>query len=129
MEKTTQQSKGKILTERLISIVCILFLLFDAITKIFKESHSVSGTISLGFSENFVQVIGILGLICTIFYIIPRTAVIGALLLTAYMGGAVSIMVRAGQPFYFPIVFAILIWLGLYLRDRRINNLFSKGNF
>lgn len=127
MEKTTSTantSKGKIWTGRITSIICVLFLLFDAGGKLFKESHSVAGTIALGFTENYVQVIGTILLICTIIFIIPRTAIIGAVLLTGYLGGAIAIMLRAGIPFYFPVVFGILIWLGLFLRDNRVKYLF-----
>jgi hypothetical protein len=125
METTSsaQPSKGNIWTGRVISIICVLFLLFDAGGKIFKESHSVAGTLALGFTENHIAVIGTILLICTIIFIIPRTAIIGAILLTAYLGGAVAIMLRAGVPLYFPVVFGILIWLGLYLRDKRVSAL------
>ena len=92
-----------------------------------KESHSVKGTIFLGYGENMVQVIGTILLVCTVIYIIPRTAILGAILITGYLGGAVAIMIRVGQPAYFPIVFAILVWLSLYLRDGKVKSLFNFG--
>lgn len=112
-------SKTALWAGRIISAICILFLLFDAIGKIIKETHTIQACIPLGIPENTIQAIGIILLICTIFYIIPRTSVFGALLLTGYLGGATAIMVRAGQPVYFSLVFALLVWLGLYLRDSR----------
>ena len=62
-------------------------------------------------------------LACVLLYVIPQTAVLGAILLTGYLGGAVATHVRAGEPFWFPIIFGILIWLGLVLRDARIRAL------
>lgn len=120
---TTQQSGKAVWTGRIISGLCILFLLFDAIGKIVKESHSVEGSIQLGWPEHLIQPIGITLLICTILYSIPRTAFIGAILLTGYLGGAVAIMVRAGQPLYFALVFGILVWIGLYFRNPKLKTL------
>jgi hypothetical protein len=107
----------------IISGICILFLVFDAVMKIIKEIHSIQGSVQLGWPEPLIQPIGIVLLICTILYAVPRTAFIGALSLTAYLGGAVAIMVRAGQPLYFAVVFGVLVWIGLYLRDAKIQTL------
>src|SRR5690349_7086699 len=120
---TTQQSAKAVWTGRIINGLCILFLLFDAIGKIIKESHSIEGSVQLGWPEHLVQPIGIVLLICTILYAIPRTAFIGAILLTGYLGGAVAIMVRAGQPLYFALVFEILVWIGLFLRSPKLKAL------
>lgn len=108
------------LTGKIISILCILFLLVDAGGKVIKESHHMEGSIALGWPADQVQSIGIALLISTILYIIPRTAILGAILLTGYLGGAIAIMVRAGQPLYFAAVFGVLVWAGLYLRDERV---------
>jgi len=129
METTSSQttektpSKTAVWIGRIISGICILFLLFDAIGKIVKESHSISGSIALGIPENTIQGIGAALLICTIVHLVPRTAILGAILLTGYLGGAIAIMVRAGQPVYFALVFGILVWLGLYLRNAKIKSL------
>lgn len=122
MEKT---SKGKLWTGRIISGICVLFFLFDAGGKLFREAHSVTGTTALGFPDQSVTTIGAILLICTIIYLIPRTTILGALLITGYLGGALASMLRAGLPFYFPIVFGILFWVGLYLRDSRARALLS----
>jgi len=120
---TSQQSVKAVWTGRIISSLCILFLLFDAIGKIVKESHSIEGSVQLGWPEHLIQPIGIALLICTILYVFPRTAFIGAILLTGYLGGAIAIMVRAGQPLYFALVFGILVWIGLFFRNPKLKAL------
>lgn len=102
---------------RVINWLVILFLLMDAIMKIALNHYHIEGTTNLGFNESAVQPIGILLLICTILYIIPATKLIGAILLTGYLGGAVAIMARVGEPFYFPLTFGIVIWLTIFLRN------------
>lgn len=117
---TTQNltlSKASLRGGWIISGFCILFLLFDAITKIIKEEHSVKASVQLGWPEHHIQGIGIALLISTILYLVPRTAILGAILLTGYLGGAIAIMLRAEQQLYFALVFGVLVWLGLYLRD------------
>jgi hypothetical protein len=118
----SRTGKG-VLAGKIISALCILFLLFDAIMKVIKESHSIEGSAQLGWPVDQVQSIGIVLLISTILYIIPRTAILGAILITGYLGGAIAIMVRAGQPLYFALVFGILVWAGLYLRDENLRKL------
>ena len=86
----TTHSKGKFWFGWIISGLCILFLLVDAIMKIAKTAPSMQGSAQLGWPESSVQGIGILLLLCTILYIIPRTAVLGAVLLTGYLGGAIA---------------------------------------
>lgn len=122
---SNQPTRASLWTGRIISGLCILFFLFDAIGKIIKEIHSIKGSVAVGLPENTIQGIGITLLICTILYLIPRTAIFGAILLTGYLGGAIAIMVRANMPVYFAGVFAILTWLGLYLRDSRVRTLLS----
>jgi sorbitol-specific phosphotransferase system component IIC len=106
-----------------ISILCILFLLFDAIMKIIGERHSIEGSAQLGWPVEKVSALGILLLICTVIYAIPRTLILGAILLTAYLGAATAIMVRVGSPFYFPVIFGILVWAGPFLRVPKLRGL------
>ena len=120
-------SKGSLWTGRIITGLCLLFLLFDAIMKIIKEIHSIEGSAKLGWPVEDVQGLGIVLLLCTIIYMIPRLAVVGAILLTAYLGGAIAIMVRVQESYWFPIVFAILIWAGLYFRNEKFRALISSG--
>ena len=126
METLKPLSKGALWSGWIISILCILFLLFDSITKVLKTVQTMEGSAQIGWPENYIQGLGFVLLICTILYIIPRTAVLGAILLTGYLGGATAIMARMaapGHPYLFPVIFGILVWAGLYLRDRRLQNL------
>jgi hypothetical protein len=96
----------------------LLFLLFDALPKVVQMDFAVEGSAEFGYSESMVSVIGITLLACTILYVVPRTAVLGAVLMTGYLGGAVASSIVAEEGlFYFPIIFGVFVWLGLYLRD------------
>ena len=110
-----------------ITAIPTLFLLLDAVGKLVKPEPVVTGTVELGYPETVIVPLGIVLLICTILYAIPMTSVLGAILLTGYLGGAVAIHVRAGSPLFthmlFPIYLGIFIWLGLYLRDIRLRSL------
>jgi hypothetical protein len=119
------QSKGALWAGRIINGLVLLFLLFDAIMKIIKEIHSIEGSAKLGWPVDAVQGLGIVLLIGTVIYMIPRLALFGAVLVTAYLGGAVAIMFRAGQPFFFPIIFGILLWVGYYFRSAKLRMLIS----
>jgi len=112
---------------RVMSGLPILFLLMDAAMKLLKLPMVVDATVKLGYRESTIVPLGIVLLVCTLLYAIPRTAVLGAILLTGYLGGAVATHVRMGEESVFSIVFAIafgvLIWGGLFLRDARIRAL------
>lgn len=119
----TTSSKGMFWTGRIISYICILFLLFDAIMKVIREKHTIEASAKLGWPIETLQPLGFILLICTILYMIPRTAVMGAILLTAYLGGATATSVYAHQPYYFAVIFGILVWAGLYLRHAKLRSL------
>lgn len=110
----------------LMSGLVIAFLLFDAGIKLVPLDVVIKTTTELGYppSSEFARGLGILTLLCTALYAFPRTAMLGAILLTAYMGGAIATHVRVGSPFFTHILFgaylALLIWGGLFLRDPRI---------
>ena len=110
-----------------ISAIPTLFLLMDAVGKFIKPEAVVTGTVELGYPESVIFPLGIVLLICTILYAIPKTSVLGAILLTGYLGGAVATHVRIGSPLFthmlFPVYLGIMIWLGLYLRDIRLREL------
>ena len=113
-------SKGSLWAARIISGLVALFFLFDGGMKLVKAEFVVKETERLGYRESTIVPIGVVLIVCTIIYLIPRTAVLGAILLTAYLGGAVATHVRAGEPVFsivFAIVFGVLLWLGLYLRN------------
>jgi len=88
----------------------------------------VEGTLQLGYPESVILGLGIILLACTVVYLMPRTAILGAILLTGYLGGAVATHVRVGSPLFshvlFPVYLGVLIWGGLYLRDERLRALF-----
>ncbi|MGS2764225.1 DoxX family protein [Sinomicrobium sp. M5D2P9] len=123
MERPKKLSKKMFWAGKIISALLTLFLLLDAIMKIVRATPSVEGTIALGYPENSVVPMGIVLLICTILYIVPRTSVLGAILLTAYLGGATATHFRVEQPVYFAVIFGILVWLGVYLCDERLRTL------
>lgn len=112
---------------RIISALPILFLLMDAVGKFVKPEPVVSGTIALGYNESVILPLGIVLLVCTILYAVPQTTILGAILLTGYLGGAVATHVRIGNPVFthmlFPVYLGIMIWLGIYLRDIRVRSL------
>ncbi|MEZ4712729.1 MAG: DoxX family protein [Caldilineaceae bacterium] len=119
-------STGALWTGRIISALAVLFFLFDGVTKVIKIPQVIESTVQLGYQESHVVLIGILLLLCTAIYVIPQTAVLGAILLTGYLGGAVATHVRAGSgafPIIFTIVFGALVWLGLYLRNPKLREL------
>ena len=124
--QTAPTSKKRLWAGRIISALPALFLLMDGLMKLVKPAPVVEATVGLGYSENVILPIGIVLLICTVLYLIPSTSVLGAILLTGYLGGAVATHVRVGEgpfPVLFPVFFGVLIWLGLYLRDDRLRAL------
>jgi hypothetical protein len=108
---------AKVWTGRVLGTLVTLFLLVDAIGKILLLKPYLEGTAKAGFPVGAVLPIGVVLLVCTILYAVPRTALVGAVLLTAYLGGATATHVRLEQPFVAPVVFGILVWLSLYLRN------------
>ena len=116
----------------IVSALPVLFLLMDAVGKFIKPEPVVTGTIELGYQESVIVPLGVLLLSCTVIYIVPRTAVLGAILLTGYLGGAVATHVRLANPLFthqlFPVYLGALLWLGLYLRDARLRSLLPFRN-
>ncbi len=111
-----------------LSILTILFMLFDAGGKLALESHVVDATTSIGYPLGAIRPIGVIALLCTILYAIPRTAILGAVLLTGFYGGAVASKIRIEDPLFssilFGVYFGLVAWGGLYLRDERLRALF-----
>jgi len=120
-------SKGRLWTGRIMSALPALFLFVDGVGKLLKPTPVVEGTVQLGYPESVLLGLGIVLLTCTVLYVFPRTAVLGAILLTGYLGGAIATHVRVGSPLFshtlFPVYLAALIWGGLYLRDERLRAL------
>src|SRR5215467_13706446 len=118
-------SKAKLWTGRVITILTVAFLLFDTTVKLLNLPVAVEGTVRLGYPARLVVYLGIVELICLAAYLYPRTAVLGALLLTGYLGGATATQVRVEDPwFIFPVVVGVLVWVGLFLRDVRLRRLY-----
>lgn len=129
MQSNTQLdpiSKKALWAGRITSALPALFLLVDAVMKLVKPAPVVEATVGLGYPESVILGLGIVLLASTILYLVPSTAVLGAILLTGYLGGAVATHVRVGEGLFsvlFPVAFGVLIWLGLYLRDDRLRTL------
>lgn len=119
-------SKGSLWAGRIVSGLLVLFLIFDGVTKAIKMAQVVEATVRVGFPESTIAGMGIALLVSTALYVIPRTSVLGAILLTGYLGGATATNVRADTGVFntcFPIIFGVLVWLGLYLRDSHLRAL------
>ncbi len=119
-------SSATLWTGRVLSILPALFLLFDGAMKLVKPAIVVETTVQMGFSESVIFPLGVVLLVCTTLYLVPPTAILGAILLTGYLGGAVATHVLVGHgPFQtlFPVIFGALLWGGLVLRDRRLRSL------
>jgi hypothetical protein len=124
--ETGQGSRGAIWTGRLLTILTALFMALDGVMKIAKPPQVLEANLRLAYPVSTLTGIGIALLACTAVYLIPRTSILGAILLTGYLGGAVASNVRAGSGWFetiFPALFALLIWVGLCLRDRRLRSL------
>lgn len=114
-----------------LTALAIVFLSFDVGTKLFASTAAVEGARQMGFAPYLVPVIGVLGLVCLVLYVIPRTAPLGAILWTAYFGGAVATNLRMELPLFSytlaPVYVAIIVWGALYLRDGRVRGLVRAG--
>src|SRR5262249_51076152 len=119
-------SKGALWTGRVMSALPALFLLLDGAMKLVKPDFVVDATRKLGYSEDVIVPLGVVLLACTVLYLIPQTAVLGAILLTGYLGGAVATHVHHEDSLFeilFPVIFGALLWGGLVLRDPRLRSL------
>jgi len=126
MQPVTQThpvSKKTLWAAYIMSALPVLMLLMSAVMKFVKPAFVVEGFAHLGLSEKLALGLGILELACSIVYVIPVTSVLGAILLTGYLGGAILTHLRVGEPFFMQIIFGVVIWGGLYLRDPRLRAL------
>jgi len=117
---------------RVVTALPVLFLLFDTALKLGNTAPAIAAMPQLGYPPELILPIGLIELFCLILYIVPRTSVIGAVVLTGYLGGAIATHVRIGNPLFshilFPIYIAALLWGGLYLRDARVRALVRSSN-
>ncbi|MDB5296126.1 MAG: rane protein [Phycisphaerales bacterium] len=116
-------SKKALWAGRVVSALPVLALTASGVMKLMKLPAVVEGFAHFGFPEKLIVPIGVLELACAVVYLVPQTAVLGAILLTAYLGGATVTHVRAGEPWFGPVVLGVLAWLGLLLRDARLRPL------
>lgn len=124
------RTRASLWTGRGLSSLGVLFMLFDGGAKVFDLiPPEVKAANSLGWPDHALFTVGAISLICTALYLIPRTAVIGAILLTGYFGGAIASHVRVDSPLFshtlFPVYIAALFWIGLMLRDDRVRGIFA----
>lgn len=131
LTSSTPISKPALWVGYVLSVLGVLFLLFDGVVKFVPVAYTSSFE-SLGFPLGLAIFVGILDMVCLIIYAIPRTSFFGAVLLTGYLGGAVVLQVRVAAPLFnmiFPLILGVLLWGGLFLRDTRLRALFSlKGS-
>jgi DoxX-like family len=125
-------SKSRLRTGRILSILTILFLLFDGVMKLVRPLPVTQAMTQLGFPQNLSVAIGVILLLCTALYAIPATSVLGAVLLTGYLGGAVVSQLRIGASLFgstlFPIYFAVLMWASVCLLEPRLRAVFPMRN-
>lgn len=126
--ETSKQSKATRVTGYVMHWIVIIFMLFDSIIKFFKPEPVVQSTVNeLGYQYHHINTLGILGTVFTVLFIIPRTRILGAVLLTAQFGGAIASHLRVGNPLFthtlFPIYIAILMWGSIWLRNDKIQSI------
>jgi len=131
MESNTESapvSNKRLWAGRIMSGLPVLFLIFDGVIHIMKIAPVVKGFTDLGWSPSVAVPLGIIELSCLVLYLIPRTSVLGAILLTGYLGGAVATNLRVAAPLFsntlFPIYVGVFLWGGLYLRDNALRAVF-----
>ena len=113
-------------TRRVLGTLVVLFLLFDAVAKLLRLQPVIDGTVRVGYPEGVIVPLGIVLLISTVLYVVPRTAFIGAILLTAWLGGATATHVRISEPFWMPVLLGVIVWGCLAMRDERVRALVSR---
>ncbi len=118
-----EESRVMVWTGRVLSGLCILFLLFDAVGKLVMPAPVMEAFLRLGIATRLSSTIAALLILSTLLYAIPWTSVLGAVMITGYLGGAVAIHLRAGSTLFemvFPALFGMIVWAGILLRERRL---------
>ena len=123
----TASSTAKVWSGRIMGGIVILFMLMDTTFKFMTTEDVIKATTDLGFQAHHLPIMGTLGLLATLLYIIPRTEIIGALLLTGYWGGAIATHVRMDNPLFthilFPVYLGVLAWGALWIKNERLRQL------
>jgi hypothetical protein len=121
--QTTAVSNASLWAGRILSALAVLLFGFTALFSLLKPALAMQGFVHYGYPEEAFLRIAIIELACVILYAIPRTSILGAILLTGYLGGATATHVRVGEPPIVAIIVGIVVWLGVYLRDQRLRSL------
>jgi DoxX-like family len=122
--ETIQTSKGKLWAGRILSAIPVLILILAGSMKLTRSAGVLQGIAEAGFSTRLAVPIGLLELACTLIYLIPRTSILGAILMTGFLGGATVTEVRVGNPSYFvTVLLGMMVWGGLYFRESRLREL------
>jgi hypothetical protein len=119
LEPVERTPRAMIWTGRVLTGLIVAFLLVDAVGKLIPLAPYVEGTKQAGYPLELLRPLGLVLLVPTLLHLVPRTQFLGALLLTAYFGGAVATHVRSGTPFWFPVVFCVILWAGYTMRSAR----------
>ena len=124
---TAPVSKQWLWAGRIMGGVVVLFLLFDSVIHLLRIAPVVAAFAQLGYPVSVARALGVLELVCVVLYLIPRTSVLGAILLAGYLGGAVATQLRIDSPLFstvlFPVYVGVILWGALYLRDDRLRAL------
>jgi len=124
MQDNSSVSKAALWTGRVMSAVPVLMILFGSVMKLLKTPAVIEGSVRAGLPERLIITVGTIELVCIIVYVIPQTSVLGAILMTGLLGGATLTEVRIGDPTWpVPVVFGMLAWGGLFMRDVRLRKL------
>lgn len=129
IESTASVSKGKLWTARIMGGLVIAFMLMDSIFKLIPNDMVTAGAVELGYQAHHIPVMGVLGLTSILLFIIPRTQILGAILLTGYFGGAIATHLRLDNPLFshilFPVYLAVLAWGSLWLKNETLRKLIA----
>jgi hypothetical protein len=124
MERGAKPGTSVLWTARAVSTFVALFLFVDGLARVARFAPYVEGTVQFGYPAYQASWIGLALVVCTLLYVIPRTTILGAILITGYLGGAAATQVRVEDPwFLFPVALGVLAWMGLYRRDAQLRAL------
>jgi len=122
-------AKASLWTGRIMSAIPVLLMLFSGVVKLLKPAPVVQGFAKFGYPESLIVVLGIIEILCVFVYLIPRTSILGAILMTGYLGGATATNVRVSDPSsVITVLLGVFVWGGLYLRDVQLRDLIPFRN-
>ena len=122
-------AKASLWTGRIMSAIPVLLMLFSGVVKLLKPAPVLQGMAKFGYPESLIVVLGIIEILCVLVYLIPRTSILGAILMTGYLGGATATNVRVSDPSsVITVLLGVFVWGGLYLRDVQLRDLIPFRN-